>query len=257
MLGDYSVAIGRLYRTNPNAIRFFGSGVLVCRGNRFGVLTAYHCVEDLKDGTFEGEKLVLNLKRYETIIIEPQAIARHILAVPNTKKLQPDLAFVEILSPILLSSIRASSSFWHLNKKPRVLQTNFGYIGAPFVVTGYPGVYHKAEREENIIRKQIKHMTYLYAIRPRSILQDDGWDYIEANNWYGPNNDLPKTFAGVSGGPIWGLQVTMSKRTRQLRLERFALIGIAFLQIPFRKTTLRVRGHFIKSIYTRAWENWN
>src|SRR5262249_1544505 len=123
------------------------------------------------------------------------------------------------------------------------------------VVVGYPGEYHQTKNEGRTIRKIVKHMTFFYSIASDSIQERNGWDYIEANNQYEGNNDLPSAFNGVSGGPVWGLQISRSKSDGKLNLKKFSLIGIAFLQIKISKKQIRVRANFIKSIYDIAWRN--
>jgi hypothetical protein len=98
-------------------------------------------------------------------------------------------------------------------------------------------------------------MTYFYSIASDSIEERDGWDYIEANNEYEGNDDLPSSFAGVSGGPVWGLQISKNKTDGKLVLKKFSLVGIAFLQIKISKKQIRVRANFINSIYDIAWRN--
>jgi hypothetical protein len=100
-------------------------------------------------------------------------------------------------------------------------------------------------------------MTFLYYVKPDSLSVRNGWDYIEAKNSYGKKSELPKSFAGVSGGPAWGLKVGRDVDGK-LKLEKSALIGIAFLQeFNGRGQPHRVRCHCVRSIYDLAWENLN
>jgi hypothetical protein len=261
MLADYSVALGYSKSAKGSKLEIFGSGVLVHKGNRFGVLTAHHCVNnpdaDFRFGSFDGDKLVLIIKRSYHIVLPPEILIKHALGIPKGDEMEPDLAFVEILPSTQLGSIKAISSFWSLDKKPLKIEQEFGKIDMPFTVVGFPGAYpyHQTKIEGNTTRKIIKHMAFFYAIGSDGICERDGWDYIEANNWYGGNNELPKSFEGVSGGPVWGLQIKRDENNRQLSLKKFSLIGIAFLQIRITKKKLRVRAHFIKSIYDLAWKN--
>jgi hypothetical protein len=173
-LADFSVALGGFEKANPKIPRFWGSGVLVQKGKRFGILTAHHCVHkpayDFRFG-FGGDKLVLVLKRAQFIVLPPEILIKHALGIPKGNEMEPDLA------------------------------------------------------------------------------------YIEANNEYEGNNDLPGSFGGVSGGPVWGLQINRNKTDGKLILKKFSLMGIAFLQIEITKKQRRVRAHFIKSIYDLAWRN--
>lgn len=258
-LADYSVALGYSGNAKDSKLQIFGSGVLVHKGNRFGVLTAHHCADnsdaDFQFGSFGGNRLVLVLK-HRFIKLPPEVLIKHSLGIPKGAEMEPDLAFVEILPSPQLDSIKAISSFWSLDKDSFDIQQAFGGTGMPFTVVGFPGEYHQPPKSDGrTIRVRIKHMTYFYAIAPDSISTRGGWDYIEAQNWYGKNNDLPNSFEGVSGGPVWGLQIKRDKVTGQLILKKFSLIGIAFLQVRLSKKKLRVRAHFIKSIYDIAWRN--
>lgn len=258
-LADYSVALG--YSTNENATKFeiYGSGVLVRKGGRFGILTAHHCVHkpgpDFQFGSFDGDKLLLVLKRSHFVVLPPEILIKHALGIPKGKQMEPDLAFVEILPSPQLGSIKAISSFWPLDKSPSEIEQGFGKIQMPFAVVGFPGEYHQDKSEGKITRKIIKHMAFFYEIKPNGVHQRGGWDYIEAHNWYGGNNELPDSFEGVSGGPVWGLQIKRDENSGQLSLKNFSLIGIAFLQIRVSKKKLHVRAHFVRSIYDFAWRN--
>ena len=98
-------------------------------------------------------------------------------------------------------------------------------------------------------------MAFFYAIRPDGVHERDGWDYLEATNRYDEGNELPASFKGVSGGPAWGLKIAKDKATGQLILKDSSLIGIAISQIQITKKELKVRAHFIRSIYDLGWRN--
>jgi len=257
-LADFSVAFG--YSKKGNAYRFnaIGSGVLVKRGNRFGILTARHCVHhpgpELQLGSFDGDTLYLVLQRGRGIVVQSQDVIERPLVTPTSKEFGPDLAFIEILSPTLLGSIKAIGSFWSLDKNPSKIAEDFGKIGDPFVFTGFPGVHQETKIEGNTVRHNIKHMTYYYKIAQDSIRDNDGWDYIEGNCWYGKKSELPETFGGVSGGGVWGLKASFNETNGLLKLTDYALVGIAFLETPIKNKKRRLRAHFIKSIYDLAWK---
>jgi hypothetical protein len=254
-LADYSVALG--YFANATAIRprIYGSGVLVRKGLRHGILTAAHCVDDLRLGIIYGDRLCLTLKRSNWSIVPPEVIRKHVLAQPKPNHYEPDLAFLEILPSPQLSSIKSKSSFYPLDNDYRKIKKSFCKVGRSFVVIGFPGEYHQTLVDGKRTRQIVKHMTFLYYVKPDSISVRNGWDYIEAKNWYGKKSELPKSFAGVSGGPAWGLQVGRDENGN-LKLEKSALIGIAFLQeFNAKGQPHRVRCHCVRSIYDVAWRN--
>lgn len=259
-LADYSVALGYFKDAKAANPTMFGSGVLVRKGERYGILTAHHCVHspgpDLKVGNFGGHRLGIVLKRSHPIIIQPEVIQKQALATPVTRKLEPDLAFLEIAPSPVLSSIKAVASFWPLDAKSRRKARKVGKSGTLFTVIGFPGQYQfkVPATRHSAPRHLIKHMAYFYVIRAKSLSKRRGWDYVEATNMYDQGNDLPESFEGVSGGPIWGLVIFKDKKDQKVKLKGFALIGIAFLQNRISDKKIKIRGHFIDSIYDQAWQ---
>jgi hypothetical protein len=252
MLADYSVALGRPRGPDAGKFEINGSGALVRKGNRFGVLTAHHCLHQPGPPS-EGGALLLILKRSHRVVVPPKALARRVLAVPNDRALEPDLAFVEILPGPQLRSIQASASFWSLDEDPLKLEQEFAKTGAPFTMIGFPEGLHQTKISGKAPRKIIKHMAFFYGLGPDGIGERDGWDYVEASSVYNGKNE-PNAFKGVSSGPLWGLQIKRGEKRGRYSLVKVALIGMAFLQVRTTKSRVLVRGHFIKSIYDRAWQ---
>jgi hypothetical protein len=259
-LADYSVAIGRITHEHPTRFEIFASGVLVRKGNRRGVLTAHHCVHgpqapEFRFGSLDGDKLVLVLKRNNLVVLPPEVLVKHDLGIPKADE-EPDLAFVEILPSPQLGTVSAVGSFWSLDRDTWKLRREFGQPEMPFTVIGFPGAYHRTKIEGNTTRKIIKHMAFFYAIRSDGLFfSGEDWDYLEAANRYDEGNDLPASFHGVSGGPAWGLKIKRDKVSGHLILKDFSLIGIAISKIRISKDEIRVRIHFIRSIYDVAWRN--
>jgi hypothetical protein len=255
-LADHSVALG--YPLNADATKFeiYASGVLVCKGGRFGVLTARHCMHkpgpEMQNGSSGGEPLLLVLKSSHRMVVPPKALVRHALAIPYENELEPDVAFVEILPGPQLRSIKEMASFCSLDEDPLEVEQEFGKAGMPFSVVGFTEAAYQTKIKGDASRKKIKYMTFSYGINSGGLSERDGWDYIEANNLYGGKNE-PKSFKGVGSGPIWGLQITRDKGSRLYTLANFSLIGLAFLHVRITAARVLVRAHFIKSIYERAW----
>lgn len=94
-------------------------------------------------------------------------------------------------------------------------------------------------------------------IQKGDIIEKDGWDYIQSTCFYCDENDLPQSSGGTSGGGIWGVQVHRNKDTGKLSIGKSALVGVSFYQTGVEKNVRYIRGHFIKSIYDKAWRNFH
>jgi hypothetical protein len=258
-LADYSVAIGYSVDGKPPTMAPIGSGVLVRRGDRYGILTAHHCIHkpghDLQVGNTTGDTVLLLLKRRKPMRLPPEVLVKHGLAIPRTSEFGPDLAFLEILPSPQLGSIKAACSFWNLDKSPSQIGRKFGKLMTPFVVVGYPAEFSQTSVQGLTTRFAMKHMAFYYSISADGLPIRDGWDYVEANCWHHEKSDLPESFAGVSGGPVWGLEIKRDKKTGKFAMLDFALIGIAFFQTGIKNDERRIRAHFIKSIYRTCWKN--
>lgn len=253
---DYSVALGRLKDGKPC---WLGSGVLVRKGQRFGILTAHHCLHacspEVRLGAEDGDTLCLLLNRGRTVMVKPLEVTEHALATPTSEEFGPDLTFIEILSVERLGTFQAVGTFWSLDRQPSDVMQAFGTPLTPIASIGYPEVHFNTIRDGNVTRHQIRHMVYDNAIKEGDVCEKDGWDYLDTTIWYPGDADLPSSFAGVSGGPVWGMELRKHKSDGHISIEKHALIGITFYEIYRQGDEGRLRAHFIKSIYDLAWRN--
>lgn len=256
----YSVALGRVRNKKAEEFRPLGSGVLVKKGSRSGILTARHCLHACKPeielGTTGSDTLSLIINRGRGVLIKPSEAIEHNLVDPKSEEFGPDLTFIEIFGDSL-NTIKAVGSFWLLDKKPDEVIKDFGCEGTPIVSIGFPQVDYQTEIEikPNIINHRVRHMTFSNVIQKGDVTEREGWDYLESNMWYGGTPDLPATFSGVSGGPVWGMNLSKNKSDGQINIDKSALIGITFYQTELKGDERRLRAHFIKSIYDLAWRN--
>jgi hypothetical protein len=253
---DYSVALGR---AKDGVYSTFGTGVLVRRGKRFGILTAYHCLHSCSPpvliGSEGGDTLWLVLNRGRTIMVKAQEVIEHPLAKPRSEEFGPDLTFIEILSIERLGSFKAIGSFCSLDRRPSDIMREFGNPLTPIASIGFPAVHYNTVRDGNIVRHQIRHMVYDNAIKEGSVFEKDGWDYLDTTIWYPGDPGLPASFGGVSGGPVWGMELRHHKNDSHISIEKHALIGITFYEIYRQGDEGRLRAHFINSVYDLAWRN--
>jgi len=258
----YSVALGRVRNRKAEGFTPLGSGVLVQRKNRFGILTARHCLHACKPpveiGPSGHDALSLIVSRGRSVLVRPNEAIEHKLVDPKTEEFGPDLSFVEIFGDAL-TTLKGVGSFCNLNKKPEEVLDEFGKEGTPVVSIGFPEVDYQTEIQPNTntINHRIRHMTFSNVIQKGDVFERDGWDYLESNMWYGGTPDLPPTFCGVSGGPVWGMHIRKNKSDGRLTIEKSSLIGITFYQTAMKGDERRLRAHFIKSIYDLAWQNFD
>jgi hypothetical protein len=187
-----------------------GSGVLVSKGNRIGILTAHHCLHtpgpEVRLGPTGTDTLFLVLTRGRSLVVSPQAVLERPLVIPKSEEFGPDLAFIEFLPGSSLNSVKAIGSIWSLDQDPVTLEEGFGKPGRLLASIGFPQIHYETEIESNTIRHQIRHMTYYFGIGPDDVFVRDGWDYIENHCSHGESSKLPESFAGMSGGPMWAVK---------------------------------------------------
>jgi hypothetical protein len=188
-------------------------------------------------------------------VVQAREALEHPLAKPHSAEFGPDLSFIEILSIERLGTFNAVGSFWSLDRsRPQIMQ-NFGIPYTPIASIGYPEVHYNTIKDGNVVRHQVRHMVYQNAIQTGDVFEKDGWDYLDTTIWYPGSPDLPSSFAGVSGGPVWGMELRKHKSDGHISIEKYALIGITFYEIYRKGDEGRLRAHFINSVYDLAWRN--
>lgn len=250
---DYSVALG----LERNGYLALGTGVLVRKRGHYGILTARHCLHacspEVRLGSKDGDTLWLCLERGRMIKVPPQEAMEHRLTKPDCEEFGPDLTFIEILPQDRIGTFKAVGTFWSLDQDPEDFITKYGKPLTPIVTAGFPAVYSSSVRDGLRIRQQLKHMIYQNAIKDGAVFERRGWDYLDSTMYYGGNPDLPDSFGGVSGGPVWGMELGRNKSDGKWTLRDHALIGITFYEIFRKGDEGSLRAHFIKSIYDLAW----
>ena len=116
-------ALSRIREEKADTFTPLGTGVLVTKSNRFGILTAHHCLHacspQVRLGTAGGDRLSLILCNARGITLEPQEVQEHVLATPQTEEFGPDLTFIEVLAPQQVSSgLRPSAPSGLLDRPP-------------------------------------------------------------------------------------------------------------------------------------------
>ena len=254
----YSVALSRV--VGDDAITFvpLGSGTVVRRNNRVGILTAHHCLHtsrpEVSIGPNGTDTLALVLRGGRSVILRPEEAFEHELARPRSNDYGPDLTFIEIAPGPRLESVLAYGSVWNLDRRVEEIRPNFAEVGNLIASTGFPEVYCNTKIDGRDIHRLAHHETAINVISEDSVEERDEWDYLSVTCDYSGSPNLPKTFEGFSGGGIWSMQLRKNRETEQISIDRSALVGVTFYQTERLDDKRKLRGHFIRTIYEVAWE---
>jgi hypothetical protein len=251
----YSVGMAWVSSQAKHTFAPFGSGTLVKKNGHTGVLTARHCVKQMRHTSAGYDTVVLVLRDARAVYLAPDSLFEHKLTIPLTAEYGPDLDFLEIAPCEQRQTISAVASIWSLDREIDALLTNFATEGSLLVSGGFPEERCKTTPISGGFRRVAYHLAYSNVIQKGDIIEKDGWDYIQSTCFYCDENDLPQSFGGTSGGGIWGVQVHRNEDTGKFSIGKSALVGVSFYQTERENNLRYVRGHFIKSIYDKAWRN--
>ena len=149
-LFNYSVAICENQGSDGNTLRFLGSGTLVQKENKFGILTAHHCLHipspKAPSPIKKGRKLICVIKGGRPVVLDCDDVREVQLAFPSNNEYTkdgPDITFIEILNSNRLSTFKAVGSFWCLNQDPNTIIEKFGTSGHFLANVGFPEADYK------------------------------------------------------------------------------------------------------------------
>jgi hypothetical protein len=232
--------------------KVFGSGTLVTAKGVHGILTAHHVamVPHLKEG---GEislcicdgvihRLNARTSQFEHIVLGDSKKNRF-------QHTGPDLSFLMITDPELLSTLKARKSFYPLIKRAdtakcpedKLRKMHWAISGSPEEFAQELGMYNG--------EKLTKVSDFHVRAELRSLKQKKEFDYLRFEVYSGIHG-CPKRYGGVSGGGIWLLTI-QKKRNGE---NDFApmLQGVVFYESrPCQNETKRILiGHGPDSIYS-------
>lgn len=250
----YSVGLGRVSCRDKHAFAPAGSGTLVKRNGRIGILTARHCVTELRRGSTEDDLVALVLSD-TAVYLPPDSVFEHKLTTPLSEEHGPDLDFLEIAPCDQRGTLLAIASAWSLDQDVNGLLREFTAEGTLLASLGFPEERCTTTPISDGFRRVCYHLICNHVIEKGDIIERDGWDYVQSKCFYCDENNLPQSFGGTSGGGIWAMQVVKDNEAGKLSIRKRALVGVSFYQTKIEADERYVRGHFIKSIYDVAWGN--
>lgn len=255
---DYSVAVCRVRGDNLNTFSPLGSGTFVTRNRMYGILTAHHCLHACVPAVSIGQQgqdtLLLMVTRSRCVILNPADAKEHPLGIPNSDEFGPDLTFIEILPGPKLDVLKAIVSFWNLDQKHYELAMTLSVPEVVIVEAGFPEINYNTKIIGSAIHHQLKHVVYIGSIVDGDISDEGKWDYIKSRCNYRGDEELPKSFAGLSGGGIWAVRLQVTKDDNW-SIAVYCLLGVVFYQTEVIDNVRNLTGHFTHTIYQRAWNS--
>jgi hypothetical protein len=247
LIGKYSTSLimGETGPSGKASAQLIGSGTFVRVGDIWGIVTAQHVSERLRQAA--GLGLIL-IEEEHSFWIERQFISILQLADSVVAGVEPDLAFIRLPSTEV-SKIKTYKSFWNLTADRSKLLNNAPSLNAaPWFVCGVIG-------ERTTTEPSTAGFEQVQAFRGQCGVgganqeyEKDGYDYIDLDVDYDDTEDLPKSFGGISGGGAW--QVILSGPTvERLEPESYLYRGVPIWQSELRDRHRTVTCHGRKSIY--------
>lgn len=230
-----TIAINGHFSDNKPIRGAYGSGTLVRLNNIYGILTARHVWNSFEKDN-EIEVLSISVYGNEKITLERKNHFRAFL--PDEEQ---DICFLEI--PVtIVGWLKANAFFFPLKHGPlyKSLETNL------IVLTGFPFVGLPTDK----ILFRILHFFIDY--KYKTILSDE-WDVIELEVDYNKNENLLKTYIGVSGGGVWGFRIfhqdPFGNRGHYFKDEETYIAGVNFFQTKVINNVRHIKAMGPRSIY--------
>lgn len=242
---------------DADSFEVIGSGTLVVRNGQYGVLTAHHCLHawdpPVKLGRVGEYRIFFIAKNGHMPSAMQHELAERPLGVPKRGYCAqgPDLTFIRIPPGPVLEALKGYASFCPLNRRPEEIARRFCVDRAYLANLGYPAHGISIRRAGKNVRADVTLMVGAGALRERDIERSRGWDYVNCFCDYRAFPHLPAKWNGMSGGGIW--TVLFSRESDRFDILDYALVGVMFYQTPTRGRRCRLRGHFVRSIYSRGW----
>lgn len=255
-IANYSVALARISRQDPASFQILGSGTCVKRGANSGILTAHHVLHEQRPrvrlGAHGPDRIVFLAKNGRTPAARQDELVELPLGTPasDDRSWGPDLTFIPLPAD---SSLRGICSFWNLDRDPTDVLREFAVEGACIVNAGYPAFKHDIAWDGNNVHANVTLYGGNGALALTDIVEREGWDFINSECDYGAFPRLPESYGGMSGGGIWSALLNL--RDGKVSLRRLALMGVNFWETAVTDGKRNIRGHFVRSIYARAWAN--
>jgi hypothetical protein len=212
------------------------------KGNK-GIITARHVWEEMDQHRYLLIMLgraphVVDMKTLSAIVPPVQSRDDKI----STDL--PDLAYVILPEPAITQLEAISKAFYSVDK--RLTQESMDYIASNL---GYYALCGNPQELIDYEKRSLK--SFIYNTYLAESFNHEGWDYQIMSIDLEANPDIPRNFAGVSGGGIWKIKYCVDEESNNFSIENInndiALFGVNFNQTDLDER--QIIGHGPDSIY--------
>ena len=232
--------------------RVLGSGTLVTTHGHSGVLTAFHVAEELKNrgekfGMIISEEIRQYLWEMDWVEIVPVGTPSD----PMRPDLGPDLAFIRLLEPQKLGTLRSKKSFYRLDGRSFDTWEKYPLKEMSWWIAGSPAEFSTSAGEPNTAQHILSASHFLAEAAFQSKTDRGQFDFVDLEVFAGAES-FPADYGGVSGGGIWlvPLRFERDEDPSTIVREPSFLTGTAFYQGPEDDQKRNIVGHGPTSLYT-------
>jgi len=252
-ISDFVIGFARLYETESGQdAELAGSGTLVQIDDTYGVLTAYHVLDYLRNtdeiGLILATRFEPSLHRFtlKAEVLRPLKIAQG-----HDQSGGPDLGLL-ILPEVDVGSLKARKSFYNLSShRQRVLDNPPAHDEGLWFLCGFAGEL-TSERlpERGYARVKVFQGACGVGWVDREYCVGD-FDYFEFEARYGGLNEPPQSFGGFSGAGLWQVPLVRTP-AGTLKAKELLLSGVAFYQSARMEERRVIKCHGRRSVYLHA-----
>jgi len=226
-----------------------GSGTFVTVNGRYGILTAEHVWEAVKNrAKMESAISIIAADGFHQLKIPIDHLVPHLRLPFADDGSLPDIQFLE-LPAVHVATIYARKSFANLTKEPAT-KLEFAEMDVGFLYfTGLPEEVATIEESDSTGTISILLKGgYVGGISRKWTVGD--FDFFE-NESESHLAGVPSDYGGASGGGVWRVELKKKPGApmSEMRIGRFELIGVTFFQTSPEKGPVILKHNGPKTIY--------
>jgi hypothetical protein len=251
-LGIYSVGLISIESAKKTEKTIpIGSGTLIKIGKNYGILSAEHVTKELKDS-----KLGLVISEFEHRLIIDNKIFNIYSMLNGSSSSRPDLSFIH-LPETTIGTVKAKKSFYNLDiAREAAIQSPMENDFGIWFICGFPDELTKyGEQSIRDYDDAIGFTELCGAFVGISKEYDiDEYDYYDISVDCGLEDKVPISYAGVSGGGLWQVQINQDAK-KVFSWGKPVLSGVAFFQSDIKDNKRIITCHGKKSLYNSLYRN--